>query len=57
MTDSMIRRIVRIVLTASFCLPRRPSRKVLPAPPARIFHDPAYHLSFDYPANWNFLPH
>ena len=24
------------------------------APPTRTFHDPAYHLSFDYPAAWTF---
>jgi hypothetical protein len=24
------------------------------APAAHTFHDPAYHLSFDYPANWTF---
>jgi len=23
-------------------------------PPVHTFHDPVYHLSFDYPANWNF---
>ncbi len=25
-----------------------------PPPPTHTFHDPTYHLSFDYPANWTF---
>jgi hypothetical protein len=25
-----------------------------PATPTHTFHDPTYHLSFDYPATWNF---
>jgi len=35
-----------------------PASHTLPAtkalPPTNTFHDPAYKVSFDYPANWNF---
>jgi hypothetical protein len=43
-------RLVLLVFLTSFCrnLPGQT------ASPTRTFHDPAYHLSFEYPANWIF---
>ncbi len=44
------------LLLAPFCL--CPSlllaQTVAPPDATHTFHDPAWHLSFDYPANWNF---
>ena len=31
-----------------------PATRLPPAPATHTFHDPTYHLSFDYPANWTF---
>ena len=36
--------------------PPGPPQPHLPPSPTTTFHDPTYHLSFDYPANWTFSP-
>jgi hypothetical protein len=46
----------RVLLAATLLLaPFRPCAQAqTPVAPIKTFHDPAYHLSFDYPANWTF---
>jgi hypothetical protein len=42
-------------LTARASVTALPSAPSTPTPPAeRTFHDPTYHLSFDYPSKWTF---
>jgi hypothetical protein len=55
MAQSMIRHVRRIVLAALLLSFMPAIAQDHAAPPAtHTFHDPIYHLSFDYPANWNF---